>query len=238
VRLLQLVGVITRSAEPARSRSSRRTRTTTSHGFAVFAAPRRTAHRPRSRAPVFLSPSRHPLRGRNTQDGQARKEPTRVAHRSYLDRTTTTTTTDETLAGPLARWPRSQPGVFEIASRSRQSSSIEGESYSHTLDVAPTDSRTLYRRRRRAPIVRIRLCCRVCTLHCRFTYKAAHRAARCIHPPPPAAGYSHPIGLPYGRPPHHTSSSVCLRLPVVVRVCASVKEIVPIVVRPHLCCAR
>jgi hypothetical protein len=138
-----------------------------------------------------------------------------------------TTTTDETLAGPLARWPRSQPGVFEIASRSRQSSSIEGESYSHTLDVAPTDSRTLYRRRRRAPIVRIRLCCRVCTLHCRFTYKAAHRAAGCIHPPPHAAGFSHPIGLPYGRPPHHL---VCLRLPVVVRVCASVKEIVPIVI--------
>jgi len=65
----------------------------------------------------FLSPSRHPLRGRNTQDGQVRNEPRRVAHRSDLDRKTTQRkSTDETLAGPLARWPRSQPGVFEIAS--------------------------------------------------------------------------------------------------------------------------
>lgn len=36
----------------------------------------------------ILSPSRHPLRGRNTQDCQARNEPRRVAHRSDLDRQT------------------------------------------------------------------------------------------------------------------------------------------------------
>ena len=36
----------------------------------------------------ILSPSRHPLRGRNTQDCQARNEPIRVAHRSDLDRQT------------------------------------------------------------------------------------------------------------------------------------------------------
>jgi hypothetical protein len=89
------------------------------------------------------------LRGRNTQDGQVRKEPIRVAHRSDLDRQST----DETLAGPQARWPRSQPGVFEIASscgRARRSKANRvrrrSTSYQHAL-ISQTDAPALNARR-------------------------------------------------------------------------------------------
>ena len=77
-------------------RSSRRTRTTTQRSFSIVRSPRRPvgppvgrSRRGPGRGRPLLSPSRHPLRGRNTQDGQARIEPRRVAHRSDLDRKTT-----------------------------------------------------------------------------------------------------------------------------------------------------
>jgi hypothetical protein len=82
----------------------------------VLFAPSTGSERPPETRSPFLSPSERPLRGRNTQDRQARTEPKRVAQRSNLDRTDIGTTT-ETLAGPTARRPRSQPGVYEVASR-------------------------------------------------------------------------------------------------------------------------
>lgn len=88
-------------------------------------APGRTARR--SGGPDlgrrFLSPSRHPLRGRNTQDGQARNEPIRVAHRSDLDRRSQPTRRlpDRWHAGPgrsraSSRLPRL---AAELADRTR-----------------------------------------------------------------------------------------------------------------------
>jgi len=70
----------------------------------------------------FLSPSEHPLRGRNSQDSQVRKESRRVAHRFPLDHSAF-----DTLAGPdgrrrreQRRRPQSQPGVSNDATRNSQ----------------------------------------------------------------------------------------------------------------------
>jgi len=125
-------------------RSSRRTRTTTQRSFSIVRSPRRPvgppvgrSRRGPGRGRPLLSPSRHPLRGRNTQDGQARIEPRRVAHRSDLDRKTTRwKSTEETLAGPQARWPRSQPGVFKIASY--QSDSVRPSKANRVRDRSTT----------------------------------------------------------------------------------------------------
>src|SRR6218665_3855635 len=78
--------------------------------------------------------------------------------------------TEETLAGPQARWPRSQPGVFKIASY--QSDSVRPSKANRVRDRSTT-----YQRR---PFCR--LPCPVCTLHCRFTYIAKHRVAAFSQP--------------------------------------------------------
>jgi len=85
----------------------------------------------------FLSPSRHPLRGRNTQDGQARNEPRRVAHRSDLDRQTIQVNRRDACrtAGTLAPVAA---GRLRDCLVSRQSSPIESEPSSPSLDVVPT----------------------------------------------------------------------------------------------------
>ena len=180
--------VVTRSAEPARSRSSRRTRTKTRQAAPNTFVPRRPdgprigrSRRGPDRGRPFLSPSRHPLRGRNTQDRQARNEPTRVAHRSDLDRQTTQVDRRDACrtAGTLAPVAAGRPRDC-LVSRGRARRSKANRSRT-SLDVVQTgrstdgDSDANASRRPPSP-------CRVRTLHCRFTYKAAHRAAGYVHP--------------------------------------------------------
>lgn len=197
----------------ARRLNGTRVRTTEAPGRAARIGRSRRGSPDRGRQ--FLSPSRHPLRGRNTQDGQARNEPIRVAHRSDLDRNRqlngsqpTRRLPDRWHAGPgrsraSSRLPRL---AAELVDRMRTEFAV-ARRRPNTQD--PTDANASARRPS-SP-------CRVRTLHCRFTYKAAHGEAGSMHPE--LRRLQAMRWLPTANRASILSSAQCLRLPVCLYAC-------------------
>lgn len=114
--------------------------------------------------------------------------------------------TDETLAGPLARWPGSQPGVFEIASESSIARRSKSEPSSPSLDAALTEQQPYRRHDARKTLTVDRTV--DCLSRCQFARcTAASRIKQStvwqalFHPNIPVCtlcfGFKRPICLPY-----------------------------------------
>ena len=147
--------------------------------------------------------------------------------------------TDETLAGPLARWPRSQPGVLEIASclaaelADRKRFEVAHRSTSSKQAGRQTETQTPTRpdaRLRRAVFVR-------CTAASRIKQRTVrqamfipnHRVCTLC------AGFQPPILPPYRITSSATRQPLCVPVRVRVPVCARLRVRVRLSVCTSVC---
>jgi hypothetical protein len=177
----------------------------------------------------FLSPSRHPLRGRNTQDRQARNEPTRVAHRSDLDRQTTLNKGSQPTRRLPDRW-HAGPGRSRASSRlprsaaefaDRKRTEVAHRSTSSKQTGRQTETQTPTRpdaRLRRAVFVRCTAASRIkqCTVR-QAIFIPNHRVCTLC------TGFRRPILPPYRITSSATRQPLCVRVRVRVPVCASAR---------------
>jgi hypothetical protein len=180
---------VTRSTEPARSRSSRRTRTTTQRSVSrSLTVGARTGRASAEAAAARIAGARFD-RLRGTRCGAGILKTVRLVTNLDVSHTVRISTARQRNGSqPTRRLPdrwHAGPGRSRASSRlPRVFRDRARRSKANRVRRRPTSYQQASGGRKRADANASRPSspCRVRTLHCRFTYKAAHRVAGSIHP--------------------------------------------------------